>query len=64
MCKHTRLLLFGGRVNKKTSFNDIIDVFLMSCAEAEGLTEDVEIEEYIKERKERIEDCIIKKDAK
>jgi hypothetical protein len=50
-------------MENKTNLNDIIDAFLTACAESEGLTEPEEITEYVKDRKKRIEDCIVKKDA-
>lgn len=47
----------------KTPLPKIINEFLTACAESEGITEPIEIEEYIKNRKEDIQAYIVKKDA-
>ena len=48
----------------KTQFTDIIDIFLTACAESEGIINPIEIEEYIKNRKEDIQALMVKKDVK
>jgi hypothetical protein len=44
----------------KTPLSKIIDDFLVACAESEGLTEQEEIKQYIKHRKESINSMVKK----
>lgn len=47
-------------MKQKTTLTDIVDIFLTTSAEAEGLTEKKEVAEYIKNRKESIKNMVKK----